>query len=120
MFIQTWKLLRTLVNATYHFKNLPVNSNERPGLVHRLDKETSGLILVAKSNLAMKSLADQFYNKTINRTYQALVWGNVQKDNGTINANIARDLKNRLKMFVYADNEIEYASKPEYTSPSNV
>ena len=97
----------TLVNALlYHFKNLPVNSNERPGLVHRLDKETSGLILVAKSNLAMKSLADQFYNKTINRTYQALVWGNVQKDNGTINANIARDLKNRLRMFVYADNEI--------------
>jgi len=97
----------TLVNALlYHFKNLPVNSNERPGLVHRLDKETSGLILVAKSNLAMKSLADQFYNKTINRTYQALVWGNLQKDNGTINANIARDLKNRLRMFVYADNEI--------------
>ena len=97
----------TLVNALlYHFKNLPVNSNDRPGLVHRLDKETSGLILVAKSNLAMKSLADQFYNKTINRTYQALVWGNVQKDNGTINANIARDLKNRLRMFVYADNEI--------------
>ena len=97
----------TLVNALlYHFKNLPLNSNKRPGLVHRLDKETSGLILVAKSNLAMKSLADQFYNKTINRTYQALVWGNVQKDNGTINANIARDLKNRLRMFVYADNEI--------------
>ena len=54
----------------------------------------------------MKSLADQFYNKTIDRTYQALVWGNLQQDNGTINANIARDLKNRLRMFVYPENEI--------------
>ena len=97
----------TLVNALlYHFKNLPLNSNERPGLVHRLDKGTTGLILVAKSELAMKSLADQFYNKTIDRTYQALVWGNVRQDNGTINVNIARDLKNRLRMFAYAQNEI--------------
>ena len=97
----------TLVNALlYHFKNLPLNSNERPGLVHRLDKDTSGLILVAKSDKAMKSLANQFYRKTIDRTYQALVWGNVQKDKGTINANISRDLKNRLRMFAYPENEI--------------
>ena len=97
----------TLVNALlYHFKNLPINSNERPGLVHRLDKDTSGLILVAKSDIAMKSLADQFYRKTVDRTYQALVWGNVHQDNGTINANIARDKKNRLRMFVYPENEI--------------
>ena len=97
----------TLVNALlYHFKNLPINSNDRPGLVHRLDKDTSGLILVAKSDLAMRSLADQFYNKTINRTYQALVWGNVQQDSGTIDGNISRDLKNRLRRFVYPENEI--------------
>ena len=54
----------------------------------------------------MKSLADQFYRKTVDRTYQALVWGNVHQDNGTINANIARDKKNRLRMFVYPENEI--------------
>ena len=97
----------TLVNALlYHFKNLPVNSNERPGLVHRLDKDTSGLIVVAKSDLAMKSLAYQFYNKTIDRKYHALVWGNVLQDSGTINANISRDLKNRLRMFVYPKADI--------------
>ena len=97
----------TLVNALlYHFKNLPVNSNERPGLVHRLDKDTSGLIVVAKSDLAMKSLAYQFYNKTIDRKYHALVWGNVLQDSGTINANISRDLKNRLRMLVYPKADI--------------
>ena len=97
----------TLVNALlYHFKNLPVNSNGRPGLVHRLDKDTSGLIVVAKSDLAMKSLAYQFYNKTIDRKYHALVWGNVLQDSGTINANISRDLKNRLRMLVYPKADI--------------
>ena len=105
----------TLVNALlYRFKNLPVNSNERPGLVHRLDKDTSGLILVAKSDLAMKSLADQFYNKTIHRKYHALVWGNVQQDNGTINANISRDLKNRLRMFTNTKNETGKKSITHY------
>ena len=97
----------TLVNALlYHFKNLPVNSNERPGLVQGLDKDTSGLIVVAKSDLAMKSLAYQFYNKTIDRKYHALVWGNVLQDSGTINANISRDLKNRLRMLVYPKADI--------------
>ena len=97
----------TLVNALlYHFKNLPVNSNERPGLVHRLDKDTSGLIVVAKSDLAMKSLAYQFYNKTIDRKYHALVWGNVLQDSGPITANISRDLKNRLRMLVYPKADI--------------
>jgi 23S rRNA pseudouridine1911/1915/1917 synthase len=75
----------TLVHAlAYHFDNLPMNSSERPGLVHRIDKDTSGLLVVAKTEIAMTHLAKQFEAKTSEREYIALVWGNVLADNGTI------------------------------------
>ncbi len=75
----------TLVNAlAYHFDNLPMNSSERPGLVHRIDKNTSGLLVIAKTESAMTYLAKQFEEKTTEREYIAIVWGNVKEDEGTI------------------------------------
>ena len=97
----------TLINAlVYHFQNLPQNSNERPGLVHRIDKDTSGLLVIAKTELAMTHLAKQFFDKTSEREYIALVWGNVTEDEGTIEGNIARNPKNRLQMMVFPDGDI--------------
>jgi 23S rRNA pseudouridine1911/1915/1917 synthase len=97
----------TLVNAlAFHFKNLPLNSSERPGLVHRIDKDTSGLLVVAKTEAAMTHLAKQFEDKTSEREYIALVWGNVKEDEGTIIGNIARHVKDRMQMAVFADPEI--------------
>jgi 23S rRNA pseudouridine1911/1915/1917 synthase len=97
----------TLVNAlAFHFKNLPLNSSERPGLVHRIDKDTSGLLVVAKTEAAMTYLAKQFEDKTSEREYIALVWGNVKEDEGTITGNIARHVKDRMQMAVFADPEI--------------
>ena len=73
----------TLINGLiYHFKNLPKNSSNRPGLVHRLDKDTSGLLVVAKNDVAMVHLSNQFANKTSKREYVAMVWGNVKEDIG--------------------------------------
>ena len=96
----------TLINGLlYHFKNLPKNSSDRPGLVHRIDKDTSGLIVIAKTEKAMTFLAKQFFNKTVEREYYALVWGDVKKDFGEINAPIGRNPKNRLQMIVYNDRE---------------
>jgi 23S rRNA pseudouridine1911/1915/1917 synthase len=88
----------TLVNAlTYHFQNLPEmpGNDGRPGLVHRIDKDTSGLLVIAKSERAMVSLAKQFYDHSIERTYQALVWGVPNPAQGTINVNVGRSLKDR-------------------------
>jgi 23S rRNA pseudouridine1911/1915/1917 synthase len=97
----------TLVNAlAFHFENLPLNSSERPGLVHRIDKDTSGLLVVAKTEVAMTHLAKQFEDKTSEREYIALVWGNVKEEEGTITGNIARHLKDRMQMAVFADPEI--------------
>ena len=97
----------TLVNAlAFHFENLPLNSSERPGLVHRIDKDTSGLLVVAKTEKAMTHLAKQFEAKTSEREYIALVWGNVKEDSGTITGNIARHVKDRMQMQVFADPEI--------------
>lgn len=96
----------TLVNALiYHIENLPKNSNERPGLVHRIDKETSGLLVIAKTEYAMAHLSKQFFEKTTRRIYHALVWGNVEQNEGTIKANIGRNLKNRLQMSVFENGE---------------
>jgi 23S rRNA pseudouridine1911/1915/1917 synthase len=96
----------TLVNALiYHFQNLPKNSNERPGLVHRIDKDTSGLLVVAKTELAMANLASQFFNRTTERLYLALVWGSLTEDEGTITGHVGRSLKNRLQMDVFPDGE---------------
>jgi 23S rRNA pseudouridine1911/1915/1917 synthase len=97
----------TLVNAlAFHFENLPLNSSERPGLVHRIDKDTSGLLVVAKTEAAMTHLAKQFEDKTSEREYIALVWGNVKEEEGTITGNIARHLKDRMQMAVFSDPEI--------------
>jgi len=94
----------TLINAlVYHAENLPVNSNERPGLVHRIDKDTSGLLVVAKTEAAMTHLAKQFFNKTSEREYVALVWGDVLEDEGTVEGHIGRHPKNRLQNMVYDD-----------------
>lgn len=96
----------TLINAlVHHFQNLPKNSNERPGLVHRIDKDTSGLLVVAKKEYAMAHLAQQFFEKTSEREYVALVWGNVADDEGTIEGKIARNPKNRLQMMVFPEGE---------------
>lgn len=105
----------TLINAlTYHFENLPNNSSNRPGLVHRIDKDTSGLLVIAKTEEAMTHLAKQFFDKSTEREYVALVWGNVEDDEGTIEGNIGRHPKNRLQNTVY-ENDDEERGKPAVT-----
>ena len=103
----------TLVNAlAYHFENLPMNSSERPGLVHRIDKDTTGLLVIAKTEAAMTHLAKQFEAKTTEREYVAIVWGTVKEDEGTIEGNIARHVKDRMQMSVFEDATI---GKPAVT-----
>lgn len=88
----------TLVNAlAWHFQQLPqLPGNEgRPGLVHRIDKDTSGLLVIAKSERAMTHLASQFFNHAIERSYRAIVWGVPDPPNGTINVPLGRSLKDR-------------------------
>ena len=96
----------TLVNAlAYHFENLPMNSSERPGLVHRIDKDTTGLLVVAKTEHAMAYLTQQFAEKTSEREYVALVWGNIEEDEGTVEGNIGRHDTNRMRMAVHESDE---------------
>lgn len=96
----------TLVNGLiHHFQNLPRNSSDRPGLVHRIDKDTSGLLVVAKTEYSMAHLASQFFNRTTKRRYVALVWGSLADEEGTIEGNIGRSMKNRLQMDVYPDGD---------------
>ncbi len=96
----------TLVNAlAYHFENLPMNSSERPGLVHRIDKDTTGLLVVAKTEHAMAYLTKQFAEKTSEREYVALVWGNIEEDEGTVEGNIGRHDTNRMQMAVHSEEE---------------
>ena len=95
----------TLVNALMHYtKNLSNKEAFRPGLVHRIDKDTSGLMLVAKNDKAHDILAEGFKNKTIKREYIALVCGVIQEDSGVIDAPIGRDAKDRKKMCVTSEN----------------
>lgn len=98
----------TMVNAlVYHFDNLPSRIHDyfgRPGLVHRLDKNTTGLMVVAKTELALTHLAKQFYDRTTERRYQALVWGDVKED-GTVTGNIGRSLKNRKVMAIFPEGD---------------
>lgn len=100
----------TLVNAlVYHFSNLPLQEtksekqepNLRPGLVHRLDKNTTGIMVVAKSEIAMTRLAKDFFDRNMDRKYVALVWGDFQEEEGTVIGNIGRHLKDRKKMDVF-------------------
>lgn len=98
----------TLVNAlAYYFKDLPLFNSEdpRPGLVHRIDKDTSGLMVIAKTEQAKNKLALQFFNKTTERRYQALVWGSLKEDEGTITGNIGRSLKNRQVFMVFPEGD---------------
>ena len=98
----------TLINALiYHFENLPKNSSNRPGLVHRLDKDTSGLLVIAKNDESMVHLSNQFAEKTSKREYIALVWGNLKEDSGKIDNYIGRNPKNRLQNIVLDDDKIE-------------
>ena len=95
----------TLVNALMHYtKNLSNKEAFRPGIVHRIDKDTSGLMLVAKNDKAHDILAEGFKNKTIKREYIALVCGVIGEDTGVIDAPIGRDAKDRKKMCVTSEN----------------
>lgn len=98
----------TLVNGLLHYlKDAPLfqKGELRPGLVHRIDKNTSGLLVVAKTEAALNNLAKQFYDRTTKRRYIAMVWGNFEEEKGTINGNIGRSLKDRMKMHVFPDGE---------------
>jgi len=95
----------TLVNAlAWHLRDVEGYAPNDPevGLVHRIDKDTSGLLVVAKTPDAKTKLGLQFFNKTTHRSYNALVWGNVKDDEGRIEGNIGRDPKDRLRMAVFA------------------
>ncbi|MBO3117721.1 RluA family pseudouridine synthase [Winogradskyella sp. DF17] len=105
----------TLINALiYHFENLPKNSSDRPGLVHRIDKDTTGLLVVAKTEKAMHHLSNQFAEKTSEREYIALVWGNVEEGEGTVEGHIGRHPKNRLQNTVF-EGEDSHKGKPATT-----
>jgi 23S rRNA pseudouridine1911/1915/1917 synthase len=96
----------TLVNAlAWHFKDLPFakENNIRPGLVHRIDKNTSGILIIAKNEYAMTHLAKQFYVHSIERAYIALAWGNFAEDSGTITGYIGRSVKDRKVFHLYDD-----------------
>ncbi len=98
----------TLVNAVaYHLKNLPMfqTKNPRPGLVHRIDKNTSGILVIAKTDVAAVDLAKQFFDHSIKRRYIAMVWGNLSTEEGTITGHIGRHLKDRLKMNCFPNGE---------------
>ena len=92
----------TLVHALlYHSKQLSdVSGNARPGIVHRLDRDTSGLMIVAKTNFAHNAIAQQIQNRTVKRKYIAVVWGVLSPSNGTIKTNIGRSIRDRTKMEV--------------------
>lgn len=103
---QNWN--GTLVNAlAYHFQNLPqMSGNEgRPGLVHRIDKDTSGLLVIAKTEQTLTALAKQFFDHTIERTYWALVWGVPDPAQGTIDVNVGRSLKDRRITTAFPQND---------------
>lgn len=106
----------TLINAVaWHLKDVPSFDANNPevGLVHRIDKDTSGLLVVAKTPEAKTNLGLQFFNKTTHRSYEALVWANLVEDEGRIEGNIGRDAKDRLRMTVYpSDGDI---GKPAVT-----
>ena len=98
----------TLVNAlAYLFANLPVgHGEERPGLVHRLDKNTSGIMVVASNEYAMSHLAKQFFDRSSDREYIAMVWGDVKEDTGTITGHVGRSLRDRKVMTVFPEGNL--------------
>lgn len=107
----------TLVNAlAFHFEQLPTlpGNDGRPGLVHRIDKDTSGLLLISKNEITMTKLAKQFFDHTITRKYLALAWGDIEKD-GRVEGYIGRSLKNRIIQDVYDDEDKGKWSATNYT-----
>ncbi len=98
----------TLVNALmYHLKDLPMFSSgeQRPGIVHRIDKNTSGIVVIAKNVTALAHLAKQFFDRTTDRRYIAIVWGHPKEKEGTITGHIGRNPKNRKQMHVFPEGE---------------
>ena len=98
----------TLINAlAYRYKDLPIfnGSDARPGLIHRIDKDTSGLLVIAKTEAAKTHIALQFFEHTTHRRYVALVWGSFDEEEGTITGHVGRSLKNRKVMDVFPDGE---------------
>ncbi|SHI30453.1 ribosomal large subunit pseudouridine synthase D [Cruoricaptor ignavus] len=95
----------TLVNAlASHFEQIGLDTDlDRIGLVHRIDKDTSGLLVIAKNEFALSHLARQFFDRTTQRLYWAFAWGNLENDEGTITGHIGRSEKNRMQMAVYED-----------------
>ena len=109
---------QTLVNAlAFHFRNNPDYKVEDPrfGLVHRIDKDTSGLLVIAKNEYAKMFLAKQFFDKTTERVYNALVWGNFEEKRGTIIGNIGRSPKDRMQMAVFPDGDMGKHAVTHYT-----
>jgi len=97
----------TLVNAlTYYLREQSGNEDAQPYLVHRIDKDTSGIMLIAKDELSQTRLAKEFFDHTIDRKYLALVWGDFDEDEGTITGHLGRSKSNRKVMTVYPDGEI--------------
>lgn len=114
---QNWS--GTLVNAlAYHFSNLPqMPGNEgRPGLVHRIDKDTSGLLVIAKNEATITGLAKQFFDHTIERTYWALVWGAPDPPEGTINVHVGRSPKDRRVTVAFPDGDMGRHAITHYTT----
>jgi 23S rRNA pseudouridine1911/1915/1917 synthase len=114
----------TLVNALlYHFENLPPLQAKvgtdiyapRPGLVHRIDKNTSGVVIIAKNEISLTILTKKFFDHDLDRRYLALVWGNVPDDFGTIDVNVGRSLKNRKVMDVFRNGELGKRAVTHYT-----
>ncbi|MCS6820782.1 MAG: RluA family pseudouridine synthase [Microscillaceae bacterium] len=105
----------TLVNAlAYHFQQLPSNADGKPGLVHRIDKDTSGLLVIAKTEQAMTHLAKQFFHHTIERIYYALVWGEPTPLEGTIRTQIGRSPKDRRVFQAFTDESIGKSAITHY------
>jgi len=105
----------TLVNALmWHFKDLPLFSSGdlRPGLVHRIDKDTSGILVIAKNELALNRLSKQFYDRTTDRKYIAVVWGIPEPERGTITGHVGRNIRDRKIMQVFPDGSM---GKPAVT-----
>jgi 23S rRNA pseudouridine1911/1915/1917 synthase len=98
----------TLVNGlAFHLANLPTGRNGeiRPGLVHRIDKDTSGLLVIGKTEWAMTHLSQQFFHHTIERSYLALVWGSFEEEQGTVRGHVGRSLRDRKVQAVYPNGE---------------
>lgn len=118
---QNWS--GTLVNAlAYHFQHLPeMKGNDgRPGLVHRIDKDTSGLLVIAKTEKALNGLAKQFFDHSIERTYYALVWGVPEEEKGTIDVFVGRSLKDRRITTAFPDGDFGRNAITHYKTLKNL